>query len=47
MSQVLSSTADLLPKELSFEHGGAKLVSYPGRHLTLLRPCVQLIVNQR
>jgi len=27
MSQVLSSTADLLPKDLRFKHGGAKLVS--------------------
>jgi len=27
-----------LLKDLRFEHGGAKLASYPGRHLTLLRP---------
>jgi len=39
MSQVLSSTAYLLPKDLRFEHGGAKLVSCSGRHLTSLRPC--------
>jgi len=39
MSQVLSSTAHLLPKDARFEHGGAKLVSCPGRHLTSLRPC--------
>jgi len=32
MSKVLSSRADLLPKDLRFEHGGAKLVSFPGRH---------------
>jgi len=27
-----------LPKDLNFEHGGTKLASCPGRHLTLLRP---------
>jgi len=30
MSQALSSIADLFPKDLRIEHGGAKLVSYPG-----------------
>jgi len=34
------NTEYLLPKDLSFEHGGGKLASCPGRHLTLLRPCV-------
>jgi len=29
----------LLPTDLRFEHGGAKLASCPGRHLTTLRPC--------
>jgi len=29
----------LLPKDLGFEHGGAKLVSFPRRHLTSLRSC--------
>jgi len=40
MSQVLSSiyTVHLLPKDLMFEHGGAKLAYFPGRHLTLFRP---------
>jgi len=33
------NTAHLLPKKLRFEHGGAKLASCPGRHLTSLRPC--------
>jgi len=33
------NTVDLLPKDLRFEHGGAKLASCPGRHLTSLRPC--------
>jgi len=29
----------LLPKDLRFEHGGAKLASCPGPHLNSLRPC--------
>jgi len=33
------NTVHLFPKDLKFEHGGAKLVSCPGRHLTSLRPC--------
>jgi len=33
------NTVNLLPKDLSFKHGGTKLVSYPGKHLTSLRPC--------
>jgi len=28
----------LLPKDRRFEHGGAKLVSFPGRHLTSVCP---------
>jgi len=32
------NTIHLLPKDLGFEHGGAKLASCPGRHLTSLRP---------
>jgi len=32
------STAHLLAKHLRFEHGIAKLVSCPGRHLTSVRP---------
>ena len=40
MSQVLFNTVHLLPKDLRFENGGAKLVSCPGRHLTSLRPCM-------
>ena len=31
------STVHLLPKDLRFEHGAAKLASCPGRHLTSLR----------
>jgi len=33
------NTVHLLAKDLSFDHGGAKLASCPGRHLTSLRPC--------
>jgi len=33
------NTVHLFPKDLRFEHGGAKLASCPGRHLTLLRSC--------
>jgi len=32
------NTVHLLPKYLSFEHGGAKLASCPGRHLTSFHP---------
>jgi len=34
------NTVHLLPKNLQFEHGAAKLVSYPGRHKTSVRPCL-------
>jgi len=46
------STVRLLPKELKFEHGGAKLASFQGRHLTLLGPwsgshdCMQFAKRQ-
>jgi len=33
------NTAHLLPKDLRFDHGGPKLASCPGCHLTSLRPC--------
>ena len=40
------NTVRLLPKGLIFEHGGAKLASCPGRHLTSLRPwCLGLLVG--
>jgi len=32
------NTVHLLPKDLSFEHGGAKVASCPGHHLTSLCP---------
>jgi len=31
------NTVHLLPEHLKFEHGGTKLASCPGRHLTSLR----------
>jgi len=46
MSQALSSTADLLSKDLRFEHGCDKLVSCPGRHLTSLRPWTYCVISQ-
>ena len=39
-------TVHLLPKDLRFEHGGAKLVSCPKRHLTSLRPCTSRLSSQ-
>ena len=36
------SAVHLLPKDLRFEHEGAKLASCPRRHLTLLRPCIHV-----
>jgi len=48
MSQVayffLHGRLHLLPKDLSFEYGGAKLAPYPGRHLTLLRPWMEVLI---
>ena len=40
------NTVNLLPKGLRFEHGGAKLVSCPKRHLTSLRPCTSRLSSQ-
>jgi len=39
-------TVHLLPKDLRFEHGGAKLVSCPRRHLTTLHPCTSRFSSQ-
>jgi len=33
-------------KNLKLEHGGANLDSCPGRHLTLVRPCIRKINYQ-
>ena len=39
------SAAHLLPKDFLFEHGSAKLASYPGRHLTSLRPRLWYVIQ--
>jgi len=38
VTNTFCNTDCLLPKDLKFEHGGAKLASGPGRNLTSLRP---------
>jgi len=38
------NTVPFLPKDLRFELGGAKLVSFPGRRLTSLRPWAYKII---
>ena len=38
ITSIFFNTVHLLPKDLRFEHGGAKLVSCPMHHLTSLRP---------
>jgi len=40
VTSIFFNTAHLLPKDLKFEHGGAKLVSCPGRHLLRYVPAV-------
>jgi len=40
------NTEHLLPKDLRFEHEGAKLASCPGRHLASLRPWVWWALQQ-
>jgi len=39
-------TVNLFPKDLRFEHGGAKLASFPRHHLTSLRPCTARLSSQ-
>jgi len=39
-------TIHFLPKNLNFEHVGAKLASCPGRHLISLRPCLPVTKRQ-
>ena len=39
----IPNTVHFLPKDLTFEHGGAKLAFCPGRSLTSLHPCCKLI----
>jgi len=38
VASTFSNTVHLLPKDLRFEHGDAKHVSYPGHHLPSVRP---------
>jgi len=38
VTRTFFNTVYLLPKNLRFEHGGGKLVSWPRRHLTSIRP---------
>ena len=40
VARTFFNTVHLLPKDLSFENGGAKLASCPGHHLTSLHPWV-------
>jgi len=37
LTSTFFNTVHLLPKDLRFEHGGAKLACFPGLHLTSLR----------
>jgi len=39
VTRTVFNTVHLLPKNLICEHGDDKLVSWPWRHLTSLRPC--------
>ena len=39
VTRTFFNTVHLLPEDLRFENGGAKLEFCPGRHLTSLRPC--------
>jgi len=39
VTRTFFNTVHLLPEDVRFENGGAKLASCPGRHLTSLRPC--------
>jgi len=41
------NTVQLLPKDLRFKHGVADLASWPGRHLTSLRPCLYMKTTQK
>ena len=40
------NTVHLLPKDLGFEHGGAKVASCYGPHLNSLRPCPRNVNKQ-
>jgi len=42
-TRTFCNTLHFLPKDLRCKHGGAKLASCPGRHLTSLRPWMSLL----
>jgi len=44
VTSIFFNTVHVLLKDLSFEHGGAKFASCPGRHLASLRPCPMVLV---
>ena len=46
VASIFFNTVDLLPKDIRFEHGGVKLASCLGRHLSLLRPYVWWVLQQ-
>jgi len=46
VTSIFFSTVDLLPKDIRFERGGAKLASCPGRHLSSLRPWEWWVLQQ-
>jgi len=39
VASTFCNTVCLLPKDLRFDNGGVKFVSFPGRHLTSVRSC--------
>ena len=39
------NTVHLFQKDFRFDHGGARLASCPGRHLTSLRPSSEVLHN--
>ena len=41
------NTVHLLPKDLRFKHGGAKIFSCPRKHLTSVRPCHTVDSSQK
>jgi len=45
--QMICWHPNLLPEDVRFEHGGAKLVSSPGHHLTSVRPWLNHITAQK
>ena len=46
VTSTFSNTVYLLPKDLRFEHGDAKLASCPGRYLTSLPPLPRVATSK-